>query len=422
MPLKKYEMSGKENVYSLIDLNAPLQSLELYETIDENILLAAVKEAICYHPLFGMRIIFENNAFYFEENPEPPVIFKPKNAPKIYGAEENNYYPWMIVVWDSQMLFYATHALTDGSGIFSFCKTVLHLYFQRSGTVFSDTVTDFPAGSPEQTMENAFARYADPTHQGFRTPKFSPPVKVEPDWFELKDQRPWKLELPLREVRRFSKESETSVFSVIACILARAAEDAFMIRSGNIDVRVPVNLRSAFPSATDRNFVQGFSLCYMVDRMKHLPDARVETAFRSQLDLWTDRDNLMQFINADVGLAEKTKVGPAQFRALLEQEMQEKQGAEILYTHITRPGFSEELLKKIRDIRISFNSIQEGLIYVTGITVGSNICLTIQQYSKNDCFAEALRKVLDLREISYTLSPFDLPPAYTCCSTSRLIK
>ena len=421
MHLKRYEMNGKENVYALIDLIAPHLSFELYETVDESILLAAVKKAICYHPLFGTRIIFENGVYFFEENPEPPVIFHSDNAPKIYGTEENNHYPWLIVIRDKQLLFYAPHTLADGSGLFGFCKSVLHIYFQLSGAEFVDTTTDFPTGSPEQTMENGFLRYADPACEAFGTPKFSPPVEAKPDWFEARDQRPWRLEIPLNEVRRFAKLSETSVFSVIACILSKAMADAFDIRSGNIYVRVPMNLRSAFPSATDRNFVQGFSLCYMAERMNQMPDAKVETAFRSQLDLWTDRDNLTQFINADAALTERIKAGAGEFRKLLEAETRNNPGAEILYTHITRPDISEELMEKIRDIQINLNAQQEGLISVLGLTFGTKICLTIHQCSKNDCFTDSLRKVLEKREISYKLYQFELLPAYTCCNTSELI-
>lgn len=422
MHLRKYEMNGKENVYALVNLAGGHLSIELYETVDEGIMLAAVKEAIKYHPLFGTRIIFENGRYYFEENPEPPVIFSADNAPIMYGTEENNHYPWIIVIQDKQMLFYATHALADGSGMFSFCKTVLHGYFQLKGVTFADTVTDFPMGSPEETMENGYLRYADPACEALCKPKPFNPVKVEQHWFELKDQRPWRLKIPLTEVRRFAKESETSIFSVIACILARTMADAFNIQSGNIYIRVPVNLRSFFPSATDRNFVQGFSLCYMTERMNNMPDAKVETIFRSQLDLMTDKCNLMQFINADVNHLEGIKAGPEKFREALEIEKLYKPVAEIVYTHITKPGCSEELTEKIRDIHMDFNAIQEGLIVVSGVTINSNVCLTIQQCSRNDCFMDSLRKVLNKREIAYDLYQFDLPPAYTCRNTSELVE
>ena len=422
MLLKRYEMTGKENVYALINLISGHLLIDLYETIDAGIMLAAVKEAIHYHPLFGTRIIFETGQYYFEENPEPPVIFSSDNAPRIYGADENNHYPWIIVIQDKRTLFYSTHALTDGSGMFSFCKTILHIYFQLSGVMFADTVTDFPMGSPEQTMENGFLRYADPACEALCSPKPTHPINVDPHWFELKDQRPWRLEIPLKEVRRFAKESETSVFSVIGCILARTMADAFNIQSGNIYVRVPVNLRSIFPSVTDRNFVQGFSLCYMTERMNDMPDAMVETIFRSQLDLWTDKCNLMQFINEDIDLLERIKAGPEEFRELLEGVKIKKPVAEIIYTHITKPGFSEELMDKIQDIHMDFNAIQDGLISVSGVTISSNVCLTIQQCSQNDCFTDSLRKVLNKREITYKLYQFDLPPVYTCRNTSDLIE
>lgn len=411
MQLKRYEMTGKENVYALINLPGGNISIELYETIDEALMLAAVKEAIRFHPLFGTRIVFENGQYCFEENPEPPVIFNADDAPEIYGTAENHHYPWMLVIRDKQMVFYLTHALTDGCGTFSFCKTVLHIYFRLSGAAFADTVTDFPMGSPAQTMENAFRRYADPACEPLCRPKPIQPVNIAPHCFASKDQRPWRLEIPLQEVRRFAKESETSIFSVIGCILARTMADAFHIQSGNIYVRVPVNLRGVFPSVTDRNFVQGFSLCYMADRMNTMPDAKVETIFRSQLDLWTDKSNLMQFINADSDLLDSSIADPAQFLRFTESEKAKDPTAEMIYTHITKPGFSEELMAKIRDIHIDANTIPDGLIFVSGVTIGTNVCLTILQCSRNDCFMDSLQKVLHRREITYKLYPFDLPPA-----------
>ena len=82
-----------------------------------------------------------------------------------------------------------------------------------------------------------------------------------------------------------------------------------------------------------------------------------------------------------------------------------------MYLHITKPGFSEELMAKIRDIHIDANTIPDGLIFVSGVTIGTNVCLTILQCSRNDCFMDSLQKVLHRREITYKLYPFDLPPA-----------
>ena len=422
MQLNRYEMSCKENIYALIDLFTAYFAVDLYESIDEGKMLEAVKEAIKYHPLFGTRIVFENGLYYFEENPEEPVIFNTENAPGIYGKAENHGYPWMIVLQNKRMLFYSIHALTDGVGIFSFCKTVLHIYFKLRGVVFADTAMDFPKGSPEQTMENAFLRYADPECKAFGMPKFSSPVDVAPDWFEPKARRPWRLVIPSDEVRRFARNSETSVFSVIACILARTMADAFDIQDGNIYIRVPVNLRSSFPTATDRNFVQGFSLCYDAQRLKDMPDAMVETAFRSQLDLWTDKDNLVQFINRDIERINRMKANPEEMRAVLASEQTKKSRAEILYTHITRPEFSKELMDRISDMHLAFNAVIKETISILGITFGSDITLVIQQSAKNDCFIESLRKMLNKREISYDLYQFELAAAYTCRKTSELMK
>lgn len=420
MGLKRYEMSGKESIYSIINFFTAYLTINLYEEIDEDALLSAVKVAIVYHPLFGMRIGFENGLFYFEENPDPPLVFRSDNAPKKYGTLLNNHYPWMFVIEGKKLVFYTMHYVTDGLGMFNFCKTVLHIYFQLKGVVFSDGKTDFPDGAPEQTMENPIEKYADKNCVGVGTPKFDLPVLLSHNVIQPGNAKSWMLKIQFPEIRALAKQSETSVFSVISCILSRAMAKAYGIESGNIDVRVPVNFRGIFPSITDRNFVQGFSLCYMADRMNNMSDALVETAFRSQLDLWMEKGNLTEILNRDVETAERLKKDSGELQAILDFEQTTEPRANILYTHITRPGFSDELMEHIAGMYLAANDIQDDYVNVFGTTVGTDICLTIQQCSADDCYTDALREVLDKRDIIYELDRLELEPDRSCMNTSVL--
>lgn len=422
MALKRYEMSGKESIYSIINFFTAYLKINLFEDIDEDALLSAVKSAIVYHPLFGTRIGFEDGLFYFEENPDPPLVFRANNAPKIYGTLLNNHYPWMFVIEGKKLVFYTMHYITDGLGMFNFCKTVLHIYFQLKGVVFKDTKTDFPDGTPEQTMENPIEKYSDKNCVGVGTPNFDPPVLLDMDILQPGNTHSWMLKMQFPEIRALAKQSETSAFSVVSCILSRAMAKAYKIESGNIDVRVPVNFRSIFPSITDRNFVQGFSMCYMADRMNNMPDALVETAFRSQLDLWMEKGNLTEILNNDVDTAERLKKNSDELNVILDFEQPTEQRANILYTHITRPGFSDELMEHIAGMFLASNDIQDDYVNVFGTTVGTDICLTIQQCSVDDCYTEALKEVLDERGISYELNKIELEPERICMNTAILRK
>lgn len=420
MDLNRYEMGGKENWYALKNFPSPYISVELQETIDETAMRKAVAEAIVWHPLFGTRLIFENGLFYLEENPKPPIVFRADRAPKTYGGAESNDYPWIFTVEDNRLVFYSIHALSDGMGTFNFCKTVLHLYYRHLGVVFSDNVTDFPDGTPLQTMENAAKRYADPNNRMLGLPKFAPPAWIDPQYMQQDSGTPWELIIPGGEIRRFAKESETSVFAVIACILARAMAHAFHIETGNINVRVPVNLRAIFPSATDRNFVQGFPLCYRSERMNALPDAMVETAFRSQLDLYMEKSNLVQSLNEDVETVNRLKQGHDELQSILDWKPSPHAGANIIYTHITRLPFSEELMSRISGIQVASRLYSDKSVFVYGTTVRDEIYLTIQQCSKNDCYLQALREVLDARGITCKLTPFIPATEHVCRDTAVL--
>lgn len=422
MDLKRYEMNGKENIYALINLYIPYLAFDLYDDINMSAMLEAIKEAISFHTLFGTRLIFENGLFYFEENPKPPIVFDSDNAPEIYGTDANNNYPWLFVVQKKRLIFHTIHAVADGAGAFGFCKTVLHLYFKNTGVKFEDKITDFPKGNPEETIENAYDKYANTECNSLGTPKFSSSVKLDTSFLQENTNSPWRLVISDREIHKFARKSETSVFSVISCILSRAMAKAYKIESGNIGVRVPVNLRGFFPSVTDRNFVQGFTLCYISDKMNSVSDSKVETAFRSQLDIWTEKDNLIKIINEDKETMARFRSGPEEMEYYLNSEYSPEFKADILYTHITRPDFSEELLSRISDIHFESNKIRENMVSVYGVTMKSDIKLTIQQCSKNDRYIKALKEVLDLRGISYELYPFELAPARNCLNTTALIE
>jgi len=94
--------------------------------------------------------------------------------------------------------------------------------------------------------------------------------------------------------------------------------------------------------------------------------------------------------------------------------------AYILYTHITRMGFSDELLGNIVDIVFAGTRIQKDFVNVFATSLRSDICLSIEQCSKDDSFIDALREVLTEREISYTLSIFELVPEHICIDTAAI--
>lgn len=421
MVMKKYAMSGRENRYALMNMPEAYVAFDLYESVDMSAMNDAMLEAIKYHPLFGMKIVFDNGLFCFEENPEPPVLFCNDNAPKMYGGEENNYYPWLMVVNDRRLILYTNHTVSDGTGRFSFVKTMLHLYFERMGVEFSDMETDFPKCSPEETMEDAYEKYVNPNCEPVGVPRFVLPSVIPDELLDREKNQPWLIKVPFDAVRKLYKSSETSSFSVIACILARAEAKTYGIESGNISVRVPVNYRAAFPSETDRNFAGGFSLRYNADKMNSMPDEMVETAFRSQLDINIEKGNLNMAINADMAQLDRLINNPNELQKILNFKPPEVPRANVLLTLINSMGFSKELMSRVEDVNFGAHIIQTDFVSVYGLGTGSEIKLIIHQCSKDDRYIDALCEVLEGRGIPYTLSPFEMEPERICRNTSDLI-
>lgn len=67
-------MTGRENRYALTDLSVPYCIFDLDEVIDEALMYEAINEAIKYHPLFGTRIGFDGELFYYEESPPRKIL------------------------------------------------------------------------------------------------------------------------------------------------------------------------------------------------------------------------------------------------------------------------------------------------------------------------------------------------------------
>ena len=418
--LKRYALSSRENRYALINLDMASYVIELYEQPDEAAMLAAVQKAVELHPVFHTRVIFDEGLFCFEDNPEPPVVFRTDNAPRRFGDQSTNRYPWILVIGEKRLIFHACHAITDGTGVFSFLKTLLHLYFERTGVVFSAGDSDFPRGLPEERIENPVTRFADPDCHPLGVPKFAGPARVDPTFLDFGNRRIWELVLSEQELRRLSRGSETTVFSVLSCIFARAMERAYHISSGNIDIRIPVNFRRFFPTYTERFFSYGFSVCYLTDRMKHLPDETVETALRSQLDLWLDIDDLTETLNSDLEQLRRMKEDPTAMDRILHFQLPTEPRANIIYSQLPAPDWSEELLARISNIRFDFPNYPKLTVYAMGVFFRSELHVSLHQCSRNDCLISALEEVLRARGLGYSLYPHEPEAELLCVDYEKL--
>lgn len=397
----RYELSAREQKYALEERMLPDIVFEMKDELRPDLLCRAAHTAVHLHPLFGTQLIKEHlflleETENWEQHPDGALIGGGGKGPCL----------WSIRCRGKKLILSASHTLTDWGGLFRFAASLLHLYLEYCGVEFSPKAAcDLPA-SPEETTIAARRVLAFLPCNPLGVPKFPPATQLPETWFDAEMKGGlYHLVFSDDTIHRFASHSETSVFSVIACLLARSAREAFDMNDGSIIIRVPVDYRRTFSCITDHNFSQGFPLCYQPKKMNPMSDASVETAFRSQLDLYIDRDQMIRTLQKDTERLIKLENGTVSLESLNRyREGADGSSACILYSHLTHPGLSEELCSHIEQVYAVPHSVVPYMIFVYSISFGGTISTTILQHVADDRFISALQHALKRKQIDYQLS------------------
>lgn len=396
--LNRYCLSYREQRYAAIRQVIPDIRIRLRSKVDPDRLFASVTEALEYHPLFKTRMIRDHGLYWLVKNEAEPVIREEQwETPLVFGRNTDHRFPWAITYSENQILFTASHALSDGNGYLAFLRTVLILYLRNCGVAFSEEVLHDLSrikSAADKDLYNPYELFCDMPSSPPGVPVFPPASMLPDDAFEtdIRKISTYKVSFDRDELRQAAGCSETSLFSVMACMLARATEHTFRMNEGFIEVRIPVDLRAFFPVITEHNFVYGFSLHYDVEKMKHLPSERVETAFRSQLDLFVDRDNLIQKMKQDQKRYALLKQHPEALDAMsIEAETPPLPLAKIMYSHITRIDFPAEFEDQIAEFGYVTGSRADHYLLFMAMTRGSRIEFSVQQATRSDSLIQALK-------------------------------
>ena len=397
----RYGLSAREQKYAYENMLLPDTVFVMKEEVDPEALCRSARAAVRLHPLFGTRL-GRDTLYYLEETP----LWEQHPEDALLGGGGEGRSLWKVKCSGRKITLSGLHVLTDWIGMFRFAATLLHLYMEERGVQFAAAADGDLPPSPEETTIEARRVFSSLPCEPLGVPRFPDASPLSESLFDMQAKGGlYCLTFSDSAVRRFATQSETTVFSVIACLLARAMRETFSMRDGSIIVRVPVDYRRAFSSATEHNFSQGFSLCYQPQKMDHLTDARVETAFRSQLDLYTDRDYMIRTLQRDTQRLEKLEDGSVTLESLGQySEGADGPTASVIYSHITRPGFSEQLSSHIESVYAVPHSDVPFSIFAFSISFGGTISTVLYQHVRDDRFMTAIRRELERRDIGYSLT------------------
>lgn len=196
--------------------------------------------------------------YYFETNPDIPEVTAEKAPPcRAIETDETNGFLFRVSYYKKRISLEMFHALTDGTGAFTFLKSLTFQYLTLSGFgLFSDgSILDYEVHPSVGEIEDSFEKYYDP--------------RIKSKWNEEKAYHvcgtrmaPESIGIvhgiiPLKSFISLVKENNVTVTEYITALIIYSIYCTQLIgwvSHAPVKISVPVNLRNFFPSQTLRNF------------------------------------------------------------------------------------------------------------------------------------------------------------------------
>ncbi len=230
----------------------------LKQDVKPQVLQEALAITVPRFPTLAVRMKRGLFWYYFESNPETPLVSVEKAPPcRAIGPDENNGYLFRVSYYKKRICLEVFHALTDGTGAMVFLKTLVSQYLTLLGYgMFAYTgildCEDYPSVGE---TEDSFRAYSG--------------AKSKSKWKEEKAYHVYGTKMPseylgvvhgiipLTDFIKLARENNVTLTMYITALIIYSIYRTQLINRKSyapVKVSVPVNLRQYFPSKTLRNF------------------------------------------------------------------------------------------------------------------------------------------------------------------------
>lgn len=400
-----YELSFSDQMMAAFDTGLPLYTFRLKEEINVDALKEAVDEALLKHPLYRSRLVFEDGLYKYVHNELDPLISFAKWDDSLeYGSEKNNYYPWIIIAEEDMIHFTTAHSLSDGGGSSRFIKSVLISYLEKMGRVFPPDI-DITIEDAQRTTELSGDKHMDFDNEAMFVPKEKEILDMPLDMYEndINKVSAYNISIKESDIKKLAKESNTTTFAALAAILAISYDKMLGLDEGIIKVEVPFDQRGFWDSITDHNFAFMSKLYYDIAKLRGKSINLVQTAFRSQLDIYMDSTNQINKFNQEYKMRKMIEENPALLSQMAKgvKERMFAPKASIILTHVGNLSYPKELLSEILDFKLTGKLMPGSMMAAIGFLYKGTITLNMVQATKGDIYIEKLREMMDENNIPY---------------------
>ena len=380
-------------------------SVKLADSVDASILQEALAKTQARYPYLCVRIRKDKNAFYYEENPRPVVLFHTNGKIRL-NTEESHYHVLAVCYEDDWLHLDCYHGITDGTGMYRVLATLLFYYCGEKYGVTDHTgirTGDDPIRTEETDDPQDVLQM--PTEPRYRSVAMQPAFTLETDG-KLTPSEPtiWDVEIPEEAFIRFTSAHDASPGTMVSALLAGAIADLYPEREKEIIGAYVVNARPMLSARETYHNCLTMALFDHEERIRRMPLERQCTVYRGMTFLQSDADRV----------AELMAVNAAALRAAEEgaKTLEEKKnvfgrmfsGGEGLVTYLVSytgkwscPGVEPYMKEFWAHPPNTFSLMVE-----IGAAAGK-IFLSIQQRFLEDTVREAFLKRLTAHQIPYTV-------------------
>ena len=110
--------------------NIMVFTIELDDDINTEKMEEAINKALLIHPNIKVKLVWENNNFYFEQNDK---YFYIRQKEELRIISDTNDYLFGVTVKGKEFVFYLSHVLADGMTIVPFFKSCILFYYSLLG-------------------------------------------------------------------------------------------------------------------------------------------------------------------------------------------------------------------------------------------------------------------------------------------------
>ncbi len=250
--------------------------VQLKEEVDPELLKTALRRVLTRLPCFDVRIKPGFFWYYFEHNPNEPLVLEDvKNICYRVKFRENAGYLFRVFYHSDRIAVDFFHALSDGYGgaVFVSTLTAENLRLKGYEIPCEKMVLDLSAEPTRDEMLDAYTRFASSKASYNRRDKAVYHAVGTKEGKHLCNYTVGIMSF--RQVHEISKRYGVTVTELFAAMLMDIhyrKQKAERKKQREVSVQIPVNLRKFFPTETLRNFV----LCLRVKMNPKMGDYSFE--------------------------------------------------------------------------------------------------------------------------------------------------